>query len=706
MAKPEHVSVDPDALDPEQAAAATAPDGGAVVMAGAGTGKTRTLVARVLHLVTRRGVPPQEIVCVTFTNKAAGELRQRVAARLGPEVSRLLSVGTFHSLSARMLRRHARRFGLTPRFSIIHEDDMERLVKTACVSCNAVVRMPGENDESHAKRVADYAHEAAKMIRTWKSWGLTPIEIEDPARPKRHPEEENLARVYLSYQDELRRRDLVDFGDLVLLSAQLLSSDELIRADESDRVRHLLVDEAQDANPVQVAWTRLVADSHRNVFAVGDEDQSIFSFQAGYPGAILDLAGAGAARYELSANRRCTKEILVPAVKLVGRNRRSSPKRLVSERSGPAPVMRMCSNDKEEATFIASEISNRLKEGAKPDDCALLVRSSWVMPTLEEALLRANIPYRVCGGTSLSQREEVRDVSAYMRLAIRPMDDLAFMRIANVPTRGLGPAAEAAILARAKFDGAPFSEALSTMQRIGGSKIPEVWREGLRTLAMLLDRLASSGSHMDSTSREVLDLILEDHGAGYAAFAMKGLDRKAAKRRKDMLDTLRRLADEEESIVQYLERVLLAGEEDEEPEENARGHVRLSTMHSSKGLEWDHVFCAAFDAKVIPSPRSVSSVRLGKPGNHWDGPRGGGLEEERRLAHVAFTRAKKTLTVTGSLTRAGAPTFPSVFLPESALESLTGDDPFAENDGFGKGKVKGGSKAGRKGFTRGKSADF
>jgi len=655
-------------LDGHQLAAATAPDGPVVVRAGAGTGKTRTLVARILHLVRDRGIDPSSIVAVTFTNKAAKEIRGRVAGLLGKDISDRLRVGTFHSLSARILRRHAGAAGLDPKFTVASEDDSLQVLMLAMehTGIAKAAKAKAEGDEEERTRtVSDLARATASKIASWKSWGLTAAMAEDRERPRRDDADELAARLYVSYQHEMARRKLVDFGDLVLGTVDLLSRDDDIRHEEAVRVRHLLVDEAQDANPAQVRWARLVSSAYGNIFAVGDEDQSIFSFQGGYPGALTDLVGPDAARFTLVRNRRCTDEILAPAVELVGWNRRAAPKELSSGVSGEPVKLRVAGMEREEATAIASSIKEQVSAGTRPSEIAVLVRSSWAMKPVEEALLKAAIPYEVVGGLALTRREEILDLSAFIRLVVNPYDRFALSRVINKPARGIGPATEHAVC-RHVDDGLPAYEAIRRTESVDGLRVQGNTREGLAHFAYVLEHMCELP---DVTTSDLLKIIMSPDGMGYGKLVRTG--KKSDRQREDNVKAFERLAAEEPDPVAFLQDLALSRDDDAPPDPDK---VRISTMHSSKGLEWDVVYCPAFEMDVVPNRRAVEEVRSGTPGDPWNGPSGGGLEEERRLVHVAFTRARKQLFVSCSLNRGGRNQSPSPFVPESGLDPMMGAD--------------------------------
>ncbi|WP_173051144.1 ATP-dependent helicase [Bosea sp. ANAM02] len=673
------------ALSEDQAAVVNATEASVIVMAGAGTGKTRTLVARVSHLIAKRGVKPEAITIATFTNKAAKEIRERIAHFLDIGSASRIQMGTFHSLAARILRRHHKTAGLPKHFTIIDDDDALRLIKS-CVERHFPEGMPGRAD-----KVDRYISALPTVIRRWKCWGLTVAEIEDAERPRRSEEEERLAQFYVAYQFELDRRGVMDFGDLVVRASALLRDHPEVADVEIGGIGHLLVDEAQDANQAQVELARLLASRGACVMVVGDVDQSIYSFQGGYPEAMDHIAGENARIYPLTINRRCTDEILAPAVKLVGWNRRKFPKSLASGTSGERVQHGLYGGEREEAWAVAARLVELARAGQKYDDIAVLVRSAFVIPTIEEGLLKAKIPYELAGGASLVDREEVRDIAAYMRLAVNPWDDLAFQRIVNRPTRQLGPVAEHALVDQHLATGEPFHEVCARIAaNPQGRVVPEAV-EALKRLSSLLEALHRSHAHAEEDTASILEFVLRPEGVGYEDFAGKAGNR-AAKRRVENLNVLRRIANEEPSPPLFLERLVLGGEI--AVERSKRGAVTISTMHASKGLEWDHVLCVGVDSAVVPSPRALREPVRGKAGDRWFGPSAGGMEEERRLVHVAFTRARKSLWVSGASIRNGRAVNPSPFFAESGLTIDSFFDPFVDD------KPKAGMRG--KGFSRSK----
>lgn len=660
-----------EGLDDEQAAAVGSPAGPVVIMAGAGTGKTTTLTARIADLIERRGASPEAIVAVTFTNKAAAELRDRLKTRIGSAAGRV-RLGTFHSISARILRTYALAAGLQGGdFMIADQDEAAALMLKACEAPSVTppfVPPEGEGKVVEAARkawlaaVSEFAASARRRIALWKAWGLTEAEASLPSAIADHPDEARFIAAYSAYQFELESRNTVDFGDLILRVVDLLRSDETIRQEESSKIVHLLVDEAQDANPVQVEWVRLMSSWHRSVTVVGDIDQSIYGFQGGYPAAILDMAsGSAASTFELRRNRRCTEEILKPANMIVDFNRRKTPKILSSGRHGVPVSVTSHVTDVQEAAWVAGRIKDLVAAGSDPRQIAILLRSGWQAAPIEEAMLRAGVKVTVVKGSSLLEREEIKDVASFVRLAIRPNDEMAFRRIANKPIRGLGPAAVEAICRYASTRGVSFGEAChAAADKRSGTR----FRADAKAGAAKLGRALTSMKEDVLWNRPAYDVVSTAlRETGYLDHLKAAPD---SEDRVENVEALLRLSESFPTALAFLHETALMSDGDAV---DSKDSVRVSTIHSSKGLEFDHVFCPGFDQDVMPSWRGVSEAGRSTPGDPWNGPSGGGIEEERRLAHVAFTRARHALWVSFPLRRTAGkgkskPTGPSSFIQE------------------------------------------
>jgi len=691
-----------EGLDPDQSAAASAPDGPVRIIAGAGTGKTTTLAARIAYLIAERGVSPESIAAVTFTNKAARELRERVGRKVG-DAAAGLRIGTFHALSCRLLRRHAEAAGLRDaRFTVLDEDEARNILTTAC-QCDGAFGpfVPPEGDAataSAAKKaylmaLSDFVQAAAHQIGLWKVWGLSDEMAADHSAPSRLPHlDERLVVAYRAYQYELESRNAVDFGDLLLRAVRMLRENDTIREQEARAVRHLLVDEGQDANPVQVEWVKLLSSWHGAVTVVGDEDQSIYGFQGGYPGAMADMVGSNAFEFELRTNRRCTKQILEPANYAVEYNRNRKRKVLIADRDGPPVEVTAHLTEAQEAAWIAGRIQQLVDGGTKPDEIAILLRSSWLMPPFEEALALRGIGAVVTSGSSILQREEVKDILAYVRLAVNPFDDIAFRRIANRPIRGLGPAAVEAICMIAAAQNIPFYEACQAAAHKGtGAKLKKDAVLGASGLGRALALLAEDGKW----SRPAYDVVTTAlQATGYLEHVENTKDAKGGSPGLVYVELVRKLSDPYDDANAFLQEIALLTDAELQDQ---RGKVRISTIHAAKGLEFDHVFCPGFDEGVMPNGRAVSEEYRGTPGDPWNGPANGGLEEERRLAHVAFTRARKTLNISFPWRRKKrGKTGPSVLIPECNLDFIEADAVSSAE----LGRKRSPARKGRIGFDR------
>lgn len=636
-------------LDADQELAVRSSSNSSLITAGAGTGKTRTLTARIAHLIVDKGVPADQIMAVTFTNRAANELRERIASNIGPRATGL-RLGTFHGLSSRILRRHAEYARLrSGNFEIVDEDQSKELMTIASHVSGAfgVFRpdptlMDTENDMARKEFESNrrgFVLRALAQVSLWKSSGLTDDEAGDPSRPSRSDQEERFAAAYCAYQYELESRNMVDFGDLILKTVMVLRKHDDIRILEAGRIAHMLVDEAQDADFSQVEWVRLLTSVHAGLTVVGDEDQNIYGFKGGYPGAMKDMAGPTAAEFTLKTNRRCTEEILKPAVTIVGYNRRKGKKELLSGRHGDPVRVTGHPTDANEAAWIAGRVAEMIEGGSDPSQIAILFRTSYAMAPFEEALARKGVSAKVCSGTSLLEREEVRDVIALLRLALNPFDDLSFVRIASKLSKGLGTVAVDGVVALAKARDIPLHEACAlACDPVAGLGLKKPARASATRLAAALQVLAEEG-RWGSHPFDIITTALRE-----TAYFDAVSSEERADDRKANIEALHRLSEGFQEPSAFLQEMALLTDVEDISEADLK-KVRLLTIHASKGLEFDHVFCPSFDDGVMPNPRAVEEGRQGKPGDVWNGPRGGGLEEERRLAHVAFTRARHTLDV-------------------------------------------------------------
>ena len=605
-------------LNPEQRQAVEAIDGPVLVLAGAGTGKTRVLTTRFAHILLQGKAAPGQVLAVTFTNKAAREMRERVGVILGRPAEGLW-LGTFHALCARMLRRHADLVGLTSGFTILDSDDQMRLLKQVM-----------EAAKIDAKRWLPQV--LMGMIQRWKDRGVVPDKV--PAAEEGDFAGGNAKMLYAAYQARLRQLNTADFGDLLLHMVEVLRNHPDVLADYGRRFRYILVDEYQDTNVVQYMWLRLLAQAHKNICCVGDDDQSIYSWRGAEVENILrfehDFPGSVIVRLE--RNYRSTAPILAAAAGLIAHNEGRLGKTLRpggNDASGePVQVVSLWDSD-EEARMVGERIEQLRRDGHKLAEMAILVRTGAQTRAFEERLIVQGTPYRIVGGLRFYERAEIRDAVAYMRVLHQPADDLAFERIVNLPRRGVGEMALRTMHEAAREQGIPLALAAEGLVRNGGLK--GKLREQLATLfgqfAGWREALPRDG-HVT-----VLATMLDE--SGYMGMWQADKSPDAPGRIDNLKELVRALADFE-SLAGFLDHVSLVMEN----EENAEGdRCSMMTLHGAKGLEFDTVFLPGWEEGLFPSQRTLDE--------------GGqkGLEEERRLAYVGLTRARKRAIVSHAANR-------------------------------------------------------
>ncbi len=603
-------------LNPEQRAAVTAPDGPLLVLAGAGTGKTRVLTTRLAHLLVTGRARPHEVLAVTFTNKAAREMAERVERLIGRSVAGLW-LGTFHAIGVRFLRAHAELAGLQASFTILDTDDQLRLVKQ-------VVQAAGLDDKRWAPRVL------LAIIQRWKDRGHA---VEDvPASEVGDFASGQSLALYRAYQQRLQTLNACDFGDLLLHPLMVLRRHADLLERYQTRFRAILVDEYQDTNIAQYLWLRLLAQRHRNITCVGDDDQSIYSWRGAEVGNILrfeqDFPGAGVVRLE--RNYRSTGSILGTASGLIARNRARLGKTLWTEGEAGVPV-RIAGlwDEAEEARYVGDEIEALQRDGESLAQIAVLVRAGFQTRAFEERFIQMGLPYRVIGGPRFYERAEIRDAVAYLRLTAQPADDLAFERIVNLPRRGIGDAALQGLHGLARRAELPLVQAARQMAET--DDLAARTRNALRNFLALLDGWRAALAVVPP--RELAERILDE--SGYTAMWQN--DRSPdAPGRLDNLKELARAIGEFQTLGAFLEHVSLVMEA---VGESGGEQVSVMTLHGAKGLEFDSVFLAGWEEGLFPNQRSLDE--------------GGGkaLEEERRLAYVGLTRARHRCTVSFAANR-------------------------------------------------------
>ncbi len=599
----------PDALaglNPEQRAAVEATEGPVLVLAGAGTGKTRVLTTRLSHILTTGKARPWELLAVTFTNKAAREMRHRITDMIGPAAEGLRWLGTFHSIAAQILRRHAELVGLKSSYTIIDVDDQERLIKQLLAAENIDVK------RWTPKHLAG-------LIDHWKNRGWTPDRL--PAGEGAGFADNRGADLYRAYQARLRVLNACDFGDLLLHNLTIFTQNPDVLSDYHQRFRYILVDEYQDTNVSQYLWLRLLAQKRRNLCCVGDDDQSIYGWRGAEVDNILrferDFPGATVIRLE--RNYRSTEHILAAASGLIAANKDRLGKTLWTEATGGQKVqVRGVWDGEAESRLVAEEVE-RWRKGRRYSDIAILVRASFQMRAFEERFVLLQIPYTVVGGPRFFERAEIRDAHAYLRLVQSQDDDLAFERIVNTPRRGIGDATVQTLLTLARNQGISASAASRDLVR--SDEIPARGRTALNTFMRDMDRWRGQASTLPHA--RLTEVILEESGYTDALRADKG---PSSQTRLDNLKELVQSMSAFETLGAYLEHVALVMDLDRGPGGDA---VQIMTLHAAKGLEFPLVFLPGWEEGMFPSQRSLDE----------NGARG--LEEERRLAYVGITRARE-----------------------------------------------------------------
>ncbi len=595
-----------DGLNPEQLEAVESLDGPVLVLAGAGTGKTRVLTTRIAHLLATGRARPSNILSVTFTNKAAREMKDRVSRMMGDVVEGMPWMGTFHSIGAKILRRHAELVGLNPSFTILDTDDQIRLIKQLLQADNI--------DEKRwpARLFAGY-------LDGWKNRGLGPDQV--PAGEAMSFANGKGKELYFAYQARLKVLNAVDFGDLLMENLRLFQNHAEVLEQYQQRFRYMLVDEYQDTNVAQYLWLRLLAQGTRNLCCVGDDDQSIYGWRGAEVDNILrfDQDFPGAKVIRLERNYRSTAHILASASHLISHNKSRLGKTLRTE-DEPGEKVKVTGawDSEEEARQIGEEIEQLQRQNHKLSDIAILVRASFQMRELEDRFVTLGLPYRVIGGPRFYERQEIRDALAYFRVIVSPADGLAFERIVNVPKRGLGDATMQMLHDYSRQHAASLFEAARVISSTEDLK-PKP-RTTLRDLIVQFDRWRTQLGTIPHT--ELAQIVLDE--LGYAEMWKNDRTAQGAGRLENLKELVRSL-EQFENMQGFLEHVSLVMDVDGGADADK---VNLMTLHSAKGLEFETVFLPGWEEGLLPHQRSL------------DDQGRAGLEEERRLAHVGITRAK------------------------------------------------------------------
>ena len=604
------------ALNEAQRRAVEAVDGPVLVLAGAGTGKTRVLTTRLAHILGTRRAFPGEVLAVTFTNKAAREMRERLEAMIGRAADGVW-LGTFHAIAARILRRHAETVGLTSNFTILDTDDQLRLLKQIISAANL-------DERRWPARVL------LSLIERWKDRGLTPDKV---TSAEQADYADGIAlRLYRQYQERLGNLNACDFGDLLLHNLTLFAKEPQVLAQYQQQFRYILVDEYQDSNVAQYLWLRLLAQGRRNLCCVGDDDQSIYGWRGAEVGNILrfesDFPGARIIRLE--RNYRSTGHILAAASGLIAHNRGRLGKTLHTDGEvGDQIRIRGVWDGEEEARQVGEEIEALQRRGMALGKIAILVRAGFQTREFEERFIKLGLPYRVLGGLRFYERQEVRDALAYLRLVHQPTDDLAFERIVNKPRRGIGDTTLRQIHATGRAAGLSLVEASRALAVT--DELKPASRRALAALVGDLDRWRAIAAGLPHA--ELAETVLDE--SGYTGMLQADKSPDAPGRLENLKELVAAMA-EFESLPGFLEHVSLVMEN---AEGDPRDMVNIMTLHSAKGLEFDAVFLPGWEEGLFPSQRTLDENGTA------------GLEEERRLAYVGITRARKRVEISYAANR-------------------------------------------------------
>ncbi len=598
-----------DNLNPEQRQAVETTEGPVLVLAGAGTGKTRVLTTRIAHILQLGLAFPSQILAVTFTNKAAREMKDRIGHFVGEAIEGMPWLGTFHSIGVKLLRRNPEAAGLKSNFTILDTDDQIRLMKQ-------IIQAEGLDDKRWPAR------QFAQLVDHWKNKGYGPEDI--PEGDARAFADGKGRELFAAYQERLKTLNACDFGDLLCHPIRIFRENPDILKEYHKRFRYILVDEYQDTNTAQYMWLRLIAQGSKNVCCVGDDDQSIYGWRGAEVDNILrfDKDFPGATVIRLERNYRSTAHILGAASHLIGHNEGRLGKTLFTEAADPDdPLVNVHAawDSEEEARAVGEEIEQNQHRGHKLNDIAILVRASFQMREFEDRFVTLGLNYRVIGGPRFYERMEIRDAMAYFRVVCQNADDLAFERIVNTPKRGLGEASVRQIHDLARAKNVPMLEAATDL--VDSEEMKPKPRSALREVVENFHRWQGA---LDNTPHtELAEMILEE--SGYTT--MWKNDRSAdAPGRLDNLKELIRSMEEYESMRGFLEHVALVMDREKNETLDA---VNIMTLHSAKGLEFETVILPGWEEGLFPHQRSLD-----------EGGRSG-LEEERRLAYVGLTRAKR-----------------------------------------------------------------
>jgi len=593
-------------LNDNQKEAIINPDGPCLIVAGAGSGKTRVLTTRVVHIIKEKKAWPNQILCVTFTNKAAREMQNRISLFLNEKVSSLPWLGTFHSVCAKLLRRHAEAVGLNSRFTIIDQEDQLRLIKNICKAENIDIK------KISPKFVLSF-------INQWKNKGLLPEKVQ---AKKGVPLEKAILNVYKFYQEKLKILNSCDFGDLILLCVNMFETNQDILELYTNNFKYILVDEYQDSNFIQSKWLNLIAKKKNNICCVGDDDQSIYSWRGAEIRNFLDFNKTykNVKIIKLEQNYRSTQNILGAASGLISKNTGRVGKKLWSNNNAGDLVNLNCyKNGRDEATGVSDIIEQKLKKKYSLNNVSILVRAIFQTREFEERFLKIGMGYRVVGGTKFYERVEIKDSVSFLRIINQRSDDLAFERIVNKPKRAIGDSTIKQLHDYGRKQKISLEDSAINLLQL--NKIKPKTKLGLLSILKLFDKWRSDLKV--KKHYELMEIILDE--SGYSKMLKDKKDLESEGRLENLKELIRGMHDFE-NLQSFLEHVALATSIDKDWDGEK---VNLMTIHAAKGLEFDAVFLPGWEEGLFPHQKSLE-----EKGDL-------ALEEERRLAYVGITRAKK-----------------------------------------------------------------
>ena len=635
-------------LNEQQLEAVTYLEGPLLIVAGAGSGKTKVLTSKIAYIIEEKKAFPNQILSVTFTNKAAKEMQTRVSNILGKKAIGLSWLGTFHSISAKLLRKHARAVGLNHNFTIIDQDDQTRLIKNICKSENIDIKKISPNF-------------ILSVIDKWKNNGWYPDEV---ILKKGEVIEKNLLQIYKIYQNKLIDLNACDFGDLLLHCVKLFQNNSDICEIYSKNFKYILVDEYQDTNIIQSKWLSLLSSHNKNLCCVGDDDQSIYSWRGAEIKNFLefDKTYENTKVIRLEKNYRSTQNILYVASELIKNNMKRVGKKLFSDGDDGELINLDCyRNGKDEAINVGDKIEG-LKKSFGYNNIAILVRAIFQTREFEERFLKIGLPYRIVGGIKFYERSEIKDCIAYLRIIYQTKDDLAFERIVNVPKRSVGDTTIKQIAEYAKQNNFSYYEASKKLIEL--NKIKPKTKIGLSIILNLIEKWKKDFQNKINHIK-ILQMILDE--SGYSQMLKNKKDLENENRIENIKELLSAMK-EFDNLESFLEHVSLATSLDRDWEGEK---VSLMTMHAAKGLEFDVVFLPGWEEGLFPHQKSIE-----EKGEN-------GLEEERRLAYVGITRAKQLLNISFSMSRYyqgdWVDSIASRFIEELPNEKLN-KNVFEEND--------------------------